>query len=110
MGQVSTRVICIIVVKERKMKIEGAYTLRQSFLINIKECYFMKSLKQKILAAKIEYHWWCIGSIRRQKKERNANETSLSNREDFHKFKAEQLSVEYEIYAGLRDYNGKIVA
>ena len=41
---------------------------------------------------------------------RKTNETSLSNREDFHKFKAEQLSVEYEIYAGLRDYNGKIVA
>lgn len=70
----------------------------------------MKSLKQKILAAKIEYHWWCIGSIRRQKKENKNENPNLANREDFHKFKAEQLSVEYEIHAGLRDYKGQIVA
>ena len=69
----------------------------------------MKSLKQKILAVKIEYHWWCIGGIRKRKEEKK-NKEKLANREDFHKFKAEQLSVEYEIHAGLRDYNGKIVA
>lgn len=74
----------------------------------------MKSLKQKILAVKIEYHWWCIGGIRRKrnakKSENRSRKPNLANREDFHKFKAEQLSVEYEIHAGLRDYNGKIVA
>lgn len=69
----------------------------------------MKSLKRKILAAKIEYHWWCIGGIRKRKDEKKNNE-KLMNREDFHKFKAEQLSVEYEIHAGLRDNKGKIVA
>ena len=70
----------------------------------------MKSLKQKILAAKIEYHWWCIGGLRRKKNENKNKKPNLANREDFHKFKAEQLSVEYEIHAGLRDYNEKIVA
>ena len=69
----------------------------------------MKSLKRKILAVKIEYHWWCIGGIRKRKDEKK-NNAKLTNREDFHKFKAEQLSVEYEIQAGLRDYKGKIVA
>ena len=45
-----------------------------------------------------------------QKNENKNKNPNLANREDFHKFKAEQLSVEYEIHAGLRDYNGKIVA
>ena len=36
----------------------------------------MKSLKQKILAAKIEYHWWCIGGLRRKKNEKKNKKTA----------------------------------
>ncbi len=68
----------------------------------------MKSLKLKILAILIEYHWWRVDCLRK-KNRHEINEGSLS-REDFHKFRAEQLSVLYEIYIGLRDACGNIVA
>ncbi|MGN1316769.1 MAG: hypothetical protein ACI4VW_06840 [Acutalibacteraceae bacterium] len=68
----------------------------------------MKSLKLKMLAALIEYHWWQVDRLRKTScHEKNQN---IRDREDFHKFKAEQWSVIYEIYLGLRDYSGKIVA
>ncbi len=68
----------------------------------------MKSLKLKILAAKIEYHWWRVDCLRR-KCYRNKERYSPCC-EDFHKFRAEQLSVLYEMYLGLRDFCGNIVA
>lgn len=68
----------------------------------------MKSLKLKTLAALIEYHWWQVDRLR--KTSRRENSRNIRNREDFHKFKAEQLAVIYEIHMGLRDYSGKIVA
>lgn len=68
----------------------------------------MKSLKLKTLAALIEYHWWQVDRLR--KTSRRENNRNIRNREDFHKFKAEQLAVIYEIHIGLRDYSGKIVA
>lgn len=68
----------------------------------------MKSLKLKTLAALIEYHWWQVDRLRKMPcRENNQN---ILNREDLHKLKAEQLSVIYEIYLGLRDSSGKIVA
>lgn len=68
----------------------------------------MKSLKLKILAAKIEYHWWRVDCLR--KKTCHENYERKPPREDFHKFRAEQLSVLYEMYMGLRDCRGNIVA
>lgn len=68
----------------------------------------MKSLKLKTLAALIEYHWWQVDRLR--KMSRRENPQNIRNREDFHKFKAEQLAVLYEIHLGLRDYSGKIIA
>ena len=68
----------------------------------------MKSLKLKILAILIEYHWWRVDCLR--KKTRHEKNESLLCREDFHKFRAEQLMVLYEMYLGLRDYCGNIVA
>ena len=68
----------------------------------------MKSLKLKILAILIEYHWWRVDCLR--KKTRHENNESPLCREDFHKFRAEQLMVVYEMYIGLRDYCGNIIA
>lgn len=68
----------------------------------------MKKLKLKILALVIEYHWWRVDCLRK-KSYSETNEASLC-REDFHKFRAEQLMVLYEMCLGLRDYCGNIVA
>ena len=68
----------------------------------------MKSLNLKILAILIEYHWWRVDCLR--KKTRHEKNESTLNREDFHKFRAEQLMVLYEMHLGLRDYYGNIVA
>ena len=68
----------------------------------------MKSLKLKILAIIIEYHWWRVDCLR--KKTRHEKNESPLYREDFHKFRAEQLMVLYEMCLGLRDYSGNIVA
>ncbi len=68
----------------------------------------MKSLKLKLLATLIEYHWWRVDCLR--KKTCPENTESARCREDFHKFRAEQLMVLYEIHLGLRDYCGNIVA
>ena len=68
----------------------------------------MKSLKLKILAILIEFHWWRVDCLR--KKTGHEKTESTLNREDFHKFRAEQLLVLYEMYLGLRDSYGNIVA
>ncbi len=68
----------------------------------------MKSLKLKILAILIEYHWWRVDCL--QKLPCHEENESTPCREDFHKFRAEQLSVLYEMYLGLRDISGNIIA
>jgi hypothetical protein len=68
----------------------------------------MKSLKLKLLAIIIEYHWWRVDCLRK-KTRHEKNENALC-REDFHKFRAEQLMVLYEMCLGLRDYCGNIIA
>ena len=68
----------------------------------------MKRLKLKLLAIIIEFHWWRVDRLRN--KNRHENPEIKHNREDFHKFRAEQLMVLYEMYSGLRDYCGNIVA
>ncbi len=68
----------------------------------------MKSLKLGILAMIIEYHWWRVDCLRKRNCPKN-NESTLC-REDFHKFRAEQLMVLYEMCVGLRDNHGNIVA
>jgi hypothetical protein len=62
----------------------------------------MKSLNQMLLAAKIEYHWWCIGSIRKV----NSNDQNLTASENLHRYKAERALIEYEISLGLRNHRG----
>ena len=63
----------------------------------------MKKVKLKIIAVLIEYHWWCIGFLHQRYSHSQAKER-------LHKYKAEQLSVLYEIYSGLRDCCGNIIA
>lgn len=65
----------------------------------------MKGVKLAVLALKIEYHWHRISKLRRKPKS-----ARYAQKEQMHKFKAEQLSIEYEIRAGLRDWTGKIIA
>ncbi len=67
----------------------------------------MKSLNQMLLAAKIEYHWWLIGSIRkRQCHAVNTHAKKLSASENLHRYKAEKALIEYEISLGLRNHHG----
>lgn len=68
----------------------------------------MKKLKLKLLAIIIEYHWWRVDFF--QKKACPPKNGTAFNREAFHKFRAEQLMVLYEMYLGLRDCHGNIVA
>ena len=68
----------------------------------------MKKLKMKILALVIEYHWWRVDCLRR-KSYTDTDEILLCHK-DLHKFRAEQLMVLYEMYSGLRDYCGNIIA
>lgn len=65
----------------------------------------MKRIKLAALAFRIEYHWFIISRIRR-----NPNSERYAQKEQMHKFKAEHLSIEYEIRVGLRDWTGKIIA
>ncbi len=67
----------------------------------------MKSLNQMLIAAKIEYHWWRIGSIRkRQCRTVNTPVKKLSASENLHRYKAEKALIEYEISLGLRNHRG----
>ena len=67
----------------------------------------MKSLNQMLLAAKIEYHWWRIGNIRkRQCHTVNTNDQKLSASENLHRYRAENALIEYEISLGLRNHRG----
>lgn len=72
-----------------------------------KEMLFMKFISQKIRAAKIEYHWMCIKLLR--KKQHRKESPRLKHKEEVHRFKAEQLSIAYEFYMGLRDWKGKAI-
>ena len=68
----------------------------------------MRCFKQTILAAKIEYHWW---RITYKRKSRNLKESEIMLcSENLHRYRAEQLSVIYEISLGIRDYKGNIIA
>ena len=68
----------------------------------------MKELKLKLLAIIIEYHWWRVDCLQKE----TCHETCVIThyREDFHKFRAEQLMVLYEMFLGLRDNCGNIVS
>lgn len=67
----------------------------------------MKSLNQMLLAAKIEYHWWRIGSIRkRQCRTVKKQSEKLSVLKNMHRYKAEKALIEYEVSVGLRDHRG----
>ena len=67
----------------------------------------MKNLNQMLLAAKIEYHWWRIGSIRKRLCHTvTAPSPKLSASENLHRYKAENALIEYEISLGLRNHRG----
>ena len=66
----------------------------------------MRSLNQMLLAAKIEYHWWRIGSIRKRQCHAVKASEKLSALEKIHRYKAEQALIEYEVTVGLRDHRG----
>lgn len=68
----------------------------------------MKTVNLRILAAFIEYHWWCVECL--QKKLCHRQSKKRIHSQNLHKLRAEQLSVIYEINIGLRDSNGKIIA
>ena len=70
----------------------------------------MMTFNQILLAAKIEYHWWRIGALR--KKKAFASERRKQNlfaSENLHRHKAEIASVQYEISLGLRDHQGYLI-
>ncbi len=63
----------------------------------------MMTLYQILLAAKIEYHWWRIKSIRKKKTNTSQRRyIKLSVTENLHRFKAENASILYEISLGVR--------
>ncbi len=67
----------------------------------------MKNFNQKLLAAKIEYHWWRIRNLRKKKSMLTDNPDKLIHAENLHRYKAEKASIEYEISVGLRNARGE---
>lgn len=67
----------------------------------------MHMLMRKKLYLKIEYHWYCIGRLKKKlKNAKGDKKRSLWGKIEFHKFMAEQASIKYEILIGIRDRNG----
>lgn len=67
----------------------------------------MKSFRQHILSAKIEYHWWRARGIeKRIKSSVSACNERRYSAVNLHKYMAERALIEYEVSVGLRDRNG----
>ena len=82
--------------------------LVRKFALQNRTGFYFRKPQLKILAILIEYHWWRVERL--QKKTCHEKNESTLNREDFHKFRAKQLMVLYEMFLGLRDFCGNIVA
>lgn len=69
----------------------------------------MMTFNQILLAAKIEYHWWRIKTLRKKKAYASeSRKQNMSASENLHRHKAEIASIEYEISLGLRNHHGII--
>ncbi len=65
------------------------------------------TLQQKLMAIKIEYHWWRIGMLRRNRKNvSEARKVKSIASENLHRYEAEKTLIQYEIAVGLRDAFG----
>lgn len=68
------------------------------------------TFNQILIAAKIEYHWWRIGVLRKKSAKATHNrKQNLCATENLHRYKAEIASIEYEISLGLRNHHGMCV-
>ncbi|MBO7179561.1 MAG: hypothetical protein J6V78_04390 [Clostridia bacterium] len=66
-------------------------------------------LLRKTLYSRIEYHWYCIKLLKKQLGDSNETEKQILNGKiNYHKFKANALSYQYEILVGLRNEKGEL--
>jgi len=67
----------------------------------------VKMLLRKTLYLKIEYHWYCINLLKKQLRDSNEAKTQeIMGKISYHKYKANNLSYQYEILTGLRNEHG----
>ncbi len=67
----------------------------------------MRSIRQTILSAKIEYHQWRVKRLKnRLKGAKESKGERLSASVNLHKYLAEKALIEYEISEGLRNSHG----
>ena len=58
----------------------------------------------------IEYHWFCIKTLKKQLLKNKCNKMQVCGKINFHKFKASNLSYQYEILSGLRNAQGNFIS
>ena len=61
------------------------------------------TLEKAITALRIEYHWWMIRCIRKQRG------NTAGRRIAMHRYKADQLADLYEVLSGIRDTSGRVI-
>lgn len=63
------------------------------------------------LYLQIEYHWYCVNRLRRQKEKAlsEAKMTIKNGKIALHRLSADSLSYKYEILVGIRDENGAFI-
>ncbi len=67
-------------------------------------------LLRKKFYLQIEYHWYCINLLKNQLNDSNEKQNKkINGRINYHKQKANSLSLQYEILVGLRDENGVFI-
>lgn len=71
----------------------------------------MNSVKKRIIACKIEYHWWRIHRLQKLA----CKNISISRRQNFdqkmqlHRYEANQLSDLYDVLCGIRNFDNLFV-
>lgn len=67
-------------------------------------------LLRKKYYLQIEYHWCCINALKKQLNDSNeARKQKINGKINYHKQKAQSLSLQYEILVGLRDLYGVFI-
>ncbi len=67
-------------------------------------------LLRKIFYLRIEYHWYCIKQLSSQLSfSDNTGYEKLAGKIAYHKYKASELSFQYEVLAGIRNEYGAFI-
>lgn len=71
----------------------------------------MNSVKKRIIACKIEYHWWRIHRLQKHacKNISISRRQQLIQKMQLHRYEANQLSDLYDVLCGIRNFDNLFV-